>query len=334
MAVLPISILMKPTIPLLFTAIAMGFAAGWLAKPAVPASTAATTPEHARSSTRSESRPTAEVADKQRSSSRTSVKVAGGKAADEMDPEMKKAMEDAERKQKEMVRKKLKKQNDLRIAAMVRELGLNPEQEKSLRAFYDQQLEQIMSVDTEKIVSDPDAIKSLAAAMRGDGLNDYMKDKLDVDQQEALVAMQERQHKNKIEGRAMKTLAKLQQSLDLTKEQENEAYAILSKDAESQLEAQTDEDFVMRGYMETMGMGSMMGDDDLGSMIKFQQAMQDGGDPKDIIKQVKESRQAEVERKVELMSPVLNDGQLKQYRGQLENQSGIFDMMIQGMERE
>lgn len=231
-----------------------------------------------------------------------------------------------------MVRKKMQKQYDLRIAKMVRELGLNPEQEKALRAFYNQQLDKITALDPEQILNDPEGVKDLAASMRGDGVNDFMKDKLSDEQKEALVAMQKRQHKNKVEGRAMKTLAKLQQSLDLTEKQEEDAYAILSKDAEKQVAAQSDEDYIMRSYMETMGMGFDLGDDDLGGIFKVQQASRDGGNPMDIIEQLKKDRKAEVDRKVELMAPVLNEGQLKQYRGQLENQGGIFDMMLQGDE--
>lgn len=321
---------MKPTIPLVLAGIAIGFAGGWLAKPDTTTAENDTIPENARPSTRAESRTKAKVDEKPRSTSRKAITVV--RDGEEVDPEMQKAMDESRKKQQEMVRNRMKKQYDLRIAAMVRELGLNPEQEKALREFYDQQLDKLTSMDPEKLLNDPEGIKDLAASMRGDGLNDFMKDKLTAEQQERLEAMQKRQHKNKIEARAMKTLAKLQQSLDLTEEQEDQAYAILSKDAEKQVEAQTDEDFIMRSYMETMGMGFDMGDDDLGGVFKIQQAAQDGGDPKDIIEQIKKDRQAEIDRKVELMSPVLNEGQLKQYRGQLENQGGIFDMMLQGDE--
>jgi len=322
---------MKTTLPLVLAGIAIGFAGGWLAKPA-PATDEASTGHSVRSAKRTESRASSVTGDQPKSSKRSQVTIIENGEVKEMTPESEQNIKDLEKKQKDMVRKRLEKKYDLEIAAMVRELGLNPEQEKALRSFYAERLEEIVAVDSNSMMSDPELLKDLAATMRGDGLNDYMKDQLTSEQMESLEAMQKRQYQNNIEARAMNKLANLQKSLDLTEEQENQAYAILTKDAEKQLSEQSDADYIMRSYMETMGMGFHVGDDDMGSIFQMQEAAKDGGDPADLIAQIKQNRQAEVDRKVGLMEPVLDDGQLKQYRSQLENQGGFIDMMIQGME--
>ena len=325
---------MKAIIPIIVVATAFGFTAGWFFKPNAQSLEAVSSEESIRSSTRAESSRVSRVENEPRPSVQSSVVVYGTDEDGKMDPEMRRAMEEAQGKQKKMANKRLKEKYDLRIIAIVKELGLNSEQEKALRSFYDKQLEKLSSMDALTMMSDPELLKDLAAAVRGDGLSEFMGDKLTLEQQEGLEEMEQRQKKNKVEGQAMKTLAKLQQNLDLTEEQENEVYGILLKESQDKLDKQTDADVVLRGYMANQGMSGFMGESDFGSVLQTQMASPDGVSGQGMMDQIASNRQKEIDRKVELMAPILNEVQLDQYRGQLKNAGGMFNMMIQAGEEQ
>lgn len=232
-----------------------------------------------------------------------------------------------------MMRNQLKKKFDMRIDSMIAELGLDADQEKALRAYFDKQLDILSSTDPQKMMSDPDSMAKLAAAMRGDDLAEAMSEHLTDEQKEGLEAMQLRKKKNKIDGIAMKDLSKIQQALDLTDEQRDEVYNILIEDAETKLENESDANVVMNGMMSSMGIDMDMGDMDMGAMMQLDPSQNNTpADQSSIIAQMKEQRARQIDAKVERMAPALNETQLRQYRNHLENKGGMFNMMIQGME--
>lgn len=254
-----------------------------------------------------------------------------------MDPETKKAIEESQRRQNEMMRKRYADKFDMRIAAMVKELGFNAAQEKALRSFFDEQLKKIdMSAMTAFTGnSDSDKVKEMAAALRGDGLNEFMKNHLSEDQMEGLEALQERKKNSKVESRALKDLAKLQQTLDLSDDQKDKVYNLLIEDAEKRLASQSDADFLTRSMMSSMGVEMDLGDMDMGSVMNLHAEGDDA--PKDraaLIQKMKDDRQKRIDDKVARLAPVLNETQQQQYRKSLENKGGMFQMMIQGAEAE
>ena len=334
---------MKNTTIIIALCLVIGFAAGWLAKPAKETSsddntqTAAARP--ASRSTSSSSAPSKSSSDphQSRPAQRSGVTVKRISSDDDMDPETKKAIEESQRRQNEMMRKRYADKFDMRIAAMVKELGLNAAQEKALRSFFDEQLKKIdMSAMTAFTGnSDSDKVKEMAAALRGDGLNEFMKNHLSEDQMEGLEALQERKKNSKVESRALKDLAKLQQTLDLSDDQKDKVYNLLIEDAEKRLASQSDADFLTRSMMSSMGVEMDLGDMDMGSVMNLHAEGDDA--PKDraaLIQKMKDDRQKRIDDKVARLAPVLNETQQQQYRKSLENKGGMFQMMIQGAEAE
>ena len=327
---------MKNTILLAIVCIALGFSAGWLAKPDTKSNGGSPSDEPSKRSSTSSKTSTATAKKHQPTArpARTGATAKKVTSMDELDPETKKQIEESQKKQQKMVRDQLKKKFDLKIASMVKELGLDASQEKALRAFFDQQLDLLSSSSPMESMGDPDSMKKMAAAMRGDGLDDYMKEFLSDDQMEGLETFQKRQKKNKIEGKAMKDLSKIQQALDLTDDQRDAVYNVLVEDAEKSIDAQSDANVVMDGMMKTMGLDIDMGDMDVGSLMQMDANQKKGEkiDQVSIIAQMKEDRAKKIDAKVERMAPVLNEAQLDQYRNHLESKGGMFNMMIQGME--
>lgn len=335
---------MKNTLIIALICIALGFAAGWMAKPAPvaessPEDTARPTSRTASTSSPRGSRSSID-SDKPKSARRSGVTVKTMTSDGELDPETKKMIEESQRKQSDMVRKRFKDQFDMRIAAMVKELGLDASQEKALRDFYAAQLEKIDFSEGMSGVGDAEKMKEMAAALRGDGLNDAMKNLLSEDQMAGLEAMQERKKNSKIEARAMKDLAKLQQSLDLTEDQKQKVYDVLMADAEKSIEEQSDADYVTRAMMSSMGVEMDMGDMDMGGIMQLGGGEAGGigengvPDRAAIIKQMKENRKKRIDAKVARLAPVLDETQQQQYRKNLESKGGMFNMMIQGIEAE
>lgn len=325
---------MKNSLIIALVSIGLGFAAGWLIKPETAAPEGTETAARATSRKAKPSSPqSSSDSDKAKPARRSGVTVKTMTSEDDMDPEMKKAIEESQRKQTEMVKKRLSDQYDMKIAAMVKELGLDASQEKALRAFYAEQLEKIDFSEGMAAMGNPDKMKEMAAALRGDGLGDAMKNILSEDQMEGFEAMQERKKNSKIESRAMKDLAKLQQSLDLSEDQKQKVYDVLMEDAEKSLASQSDADYVTRAMMSSMGVEMDLGDMDMGSMMSLHTEGENAPtDRASMIKKIKEDRKKRIDTKVERLNPVLNETQQQQYRKSLENKGGMFNMMLQGVE--
>jgi len=323
---------MKNTLLLALVCIALGFSAGWLAKP----NTATTETTQTNKQSKRSSTTTASSSEKPnpRTRHRSQAEVKTVTSDDELDPETKKRIEEAQERQKKIMSEQLGKKFNLKIATMVKELGLDATQEKALRAFFDKQIDLLSSSNPMENMSDPDSMKMMAAAMRGDGLDDYMKDFLSEEQMEGLDTFQKRQQKNKIEGKALKDLSTIQQVLDLSDDQRDAVYNVLVEDAEKSIANQSDANVVMGGMMKSMGLDMDMGEMDMGSLMALESPQnEEKVDKASIITKMKDDRAKKIDTKVERMASVLDDAQLKQYRNHLESKGAMFNMMIQGIEQ-
>ncbi|BDS07103.1 hypothetical protein NT6N_21430 [Oceaniferula spumae] len=224
-----------------------------------------------------------------------------------------------------------RKQFDARVAKMVDDLSLNASQEKAMRAYYAEQLGKIDMEALNDLEIDSPKMKEMAAAIRGDGLSDHMKAYLTTGQLEGMKAMQERKRTSQIESAALKNLAKLQDTLDLTQEQRDAAYAVLAEDAENKIASRSDADLVAREVMRAQGIRMDMSDRDMSEMFKSHpiHAADTSGDPQSMSLRVNAQRQQKIDRKVQLMSSVLTEAQLTRYRKSLGGDPNSASMTIE-----
>lgn len=222
-----------------------------------------------------------------------------------------------------------------KVAAIAKELGLDETQTAHLQAYYDAQVDILSNANPRTVFTDAEAIPALAASLREEGLGEHMAEVMTEEQQASLLAIQERKKSNEVESKAMTNFAKLQTSLDLTDEQKDKVYTTLLEDSETRSENQSDGDYVMRSYMQSMGMHFDMGDMDMGNVIEIASSAQQGEevDQEQMLADITADRDAQIEAKVERMSSVLDETQLNTYRTQLNNQGSMFTRMIQGMSR-
>ncbi len=302
---------MKTTLSLILLSIVIGFTAGWLIKGQPQNSKLESeSSEMARPSSRvtAASQPLQDDAPRpsKREKREPKVVVYGGDLEKETNPEMKRKLEKMKANHDERVKKRFKDRLDSKITDMVKELNLNAEQAKALRAFYGDYFDDINMSNLGSLMKDKEKMKETAALLRGDGLGEYMEDHLSPDQLESFNAMQERKKENEIESLALKDLAKFQKSLDLNQDQKDAMYDLLIEDAEKKLAERSDQEVVMNAIMPGIG--------DVISQVG--QGLNLGK-----LGQKTEAQQKEIDDQVQRMSTVLNESQLEKYRENLESQS-------------
>jgi len=170
----------------------------------------------------------------------------------------------------------------------------------------------------------------VAAALRGEGVIDFMQDILSEDQMRGLIEFQEKKKVSKIESKALKDFAKLQQSIDLSDEQKDEVYTLLYDDVEKSLNSQSDADFVTQSMMSSMGVDLGMGELDMNSIMSGTDGEEAPRNRADILQRIKESHQNKIDRKVAHLAPVLNETQQQQYRKSLESKGSMLQMLLKG----
>lgn len=254
------------------------------------------------------------------------VRPEDGAGDDEIDPEVRGQMEEAQRQQREVMMRGIRSKFDLRISRIVEELGLDEQQEAELRAYVDGQLEGVDMASMMNMAGPGNAekITELATVLRGDGIAGHLDPHLSDEQREGLEAMQVRQRETAVESRALKELSKIQGSLDLSDEQKDQVYTVLVDDAGAWLDNQSDGDFVAREMMSSMGMEMDFGDMDMGAFAE----MEGPGDRREVMLRMREEVEQRREQKIERMRPILSGIQLERYRRSLESQGGMFNMMI------
>jgi len=329
----------------------LGFAAGWVAKPgnagdgAPGGEMAAAKPERQRAGDAdSDSGKLATKTDRARESSDDGEKAAArtivienGKMVDQDDETIAQVEDMENRMQKAMVDRQRKK-FDARIAKLVADLGLDATQEKQLREFYESKLDEIGG--KMKDGDDPGfaGMKELAGMMRGEGLDAHLERILTAEQQQEYEAMKEKERVTKLDSKALKNMARVNEVVSLQPDQKEAVYDLLYEDAEKDLNSNNDTSAFMSVFTE--GMGIEIDPDALGisGAIEMQMEAADGRevqDPQAMMKAMRESQQNRIDEKVERLSPVLDEQQLDQYRSHLEaKSSGFFGGMMMGVEEE
>lgn len=316
---------MKTTV-LIATCTAIGVAAGWFLKPeneAAPSETATpTVSSRAKSSTNTEK---TTRNDRSVVSSRRN----GQSDSDNTDARATRALSSGKQYQERFMKMLAKRQNakiDARIAKLVAQLNLTPEQEAALRKALEEKNSSSTSGEFSPF--------SMAGQTGDASVDEALKDILTDEQKEEHVDLKERELANKVESRALKQLAKLS-DLDMTQEQKDAVYDILYQQAEKT----TGEASPMHDSISaiTSGLGVDIDPDDLGLGFSvgaemYQSAREGEQDkPQDMSALIKERQQKVIDEKVQALSPVLNDSQLEQYRSSLElKSSGLFGSFLQG----
>lgn len=310
---------MKNTLLLSLVCLGLGFAAGWIAKP-VPASALTINGAPVEAS----SRKGVAHSEKARSASeRDKAKVAeavAGSDRPETDPKTKEAIEKAKNDWTERIGKRQQDKLDARIAKLVAQLGLSPEQEATLRKALEGKAKGLESVFSGDI--DPSNVGEIASLLGGDGVDEALDDLLTPEQKEAYEALKKRELANKVEASALKNLAKLS-FLDLTQEQKDAAYDILYNAAEKDTAEVSPQASIISAV--TDGFGLEIDLDDLGLAEAFTGGGTAAGEtpnPIEMMKRAKETMAKRIDEKVEVLRPVLTETQLEQYRNNLESKSG------------
>ena len=219
-----------------------------------------------------------------------------------------------------------------RIAKLTAELDLTPEQQAKLRQTLEAKLngfESMFSGD-----GDPSQMNELSMLLSGNGTDQVLESLLTPEQKAAHEALKTRELANRVESKALKSLAKLS-FLDLSQQQKDAAYAILYADAETTAETTSPENTMLS--LMTDGMGIDLDFEDLGlsGALEMEESVASGErpDPAEVMARMKESRMQRVNEKVEALRPVLNETQLEAYRKNLESKSeGMLGGMFGGME--
>ncbi|WP_367871242.1 hypothetical protein [Luteolibacter sp. Populi] len=222
-------------------------------------------------------------------------------------------------KMAEVMQEQQDKRNEVRIASLVAKLGLNAQQEAKLRDYFDKQTPNTTvttGVDGKGVMVDRQLPESKGS------LDDLMKDLLSTEQAEDYAKLKEAERNQKIEARALREMASLNEAVEIRPDQRDAVYEILQNEArnetgnESALELV--EGFGLTSHMEIGGVA------EVSKVVAVKAA---GGGPvnhEDAMSRMREEHQARVDAKVNRMNGVLDAAQLAQYRGHLEQGSLMF----------
>ena len=319
---------MKNPLIIAIVCIALGFAAGWIAKPdPTPEPKVASVDSSDKKPTRTITKSPSDnpAPSRERKTTLTSRVYTPGQVGEETNPEAEAAMNNWSK----IMKDKQKAKSDARIAVLVDKLNLTPAQEAQLRAAMEKQLEAMGNIFDPSAGGGAKSPKDIASLLTGDGLDDTLSDILTPEQEGEYDALKKRERDNKIEASALKNLAKLS-FLDMSQEQKDAAYDILYSQAETSVDKKSPGSAMMS--IVTSGMGIELDADDLGvSGIVDAQFSGEAGttEPGDIMARMKESQAKKVDEKIEALRPVLDEKQLEQYRNHLEsNSSGLLGGFI------
>ena len=326
---------MKNTIVLALVCIGLGFAAGWIAKPAtetaaVPDSgsspSAPSNPRTEGISNRSESLPT--ESDRSKTTLNSFI-IGGDDIPDHSDPEAREAAERAKNRFAGRFEKQQQAKLDARIAKLVAELGLTSDQEAQLRTALEGKLEGIGGLLAGG--GDPSKLGEFSKILSGKSVDEALAGILTPGQEAAHEALQKREFENKVEARALKSLASLSY-LDLTQEQKDAAYDILYADAEKTVDNASPESNMMSAVTEGMGIDFNVEELGVGGAVISATTVQGSTDqlsPVETMAKIKEGMAKRVDEKVEALRPVLTESQLEQYRAKLES-GGMLGGFLDG----
>jgi F0F1-type ATP synthase delta subunit len=183
---------------------------------------------------------------------------------------------------------------ETRFSTLSAGLNLSPEQQAKIRATMDESLKKMGG----------DATNSSVQMMKIGSLDNVITSVLSEDQQAALTTIKAKHRQNRIESKALKSLADLTMVLDLNEEQKDAVYGVLSEQVVKQEEVLGASGVArisnMRGTPIEKTADSNIAEAVLASLVS----------PEDLEKRTNE--------RVEAMRSVLNERQLQQYRTYLQ----------------
>jgi hypothetical protein len=318
--------------------LALGFALGWVAKPA------ATDKGGASTSQSSVSNSSADASVKEVPSAPLETKRAERPATP---PKPKDALTDEQRAQakkmqaeaSKMMIRNFRAKFEQHIEKLTAGVDLTPEQTAALTSWLEERMAKLENVDFTK----PDTMKDLDGLMKSlttKALEEQLAPTLSDDQKTSLAEFKDKERKSKADAGALKNLSMMQGVVEFKEGQRDEVYKLLAEDAEARAREEEENPDVSKSFTE--GMGIQMDPYDLG----LQKAMTDAAgmdgskmakDPngqKEMAKQLRTVIDKRIDERVEKLRPVLDDHQLDQYRTELKTKGlGIYGSMLMGMEK-
>lgn len=214
------------------------------------------------------------------------------------------------------------------IAKLVEELGLSPEQQAELEAYFAEQVEAASGMfggDADPMVS-----ARAMAALEGKGMDDLMTELLTPEQQEAWTKREEKRAKQAADSSALKGLARLANAIEIRDGQREALYEHFYQKGLAQAQDQSDEGLLgsIVGGM-TGGLGIEMD----GSFLQTdftaleEEAGENGGEV-NFQELMRAQRERQIENQVNELAPILEEDQLQEYREHLESQGSLLDGVI------
>lgn len=242
---------------------------------------------------------------------------------------MKKAKEQMAKRMTDIQRKKF----EARFTKMVAELNLSPEQQAKIRAQMEARFTRLGELFTSDEESNQaEQWKEAGELMKTDGLEEATTALLSDEQKQQLDAFKTRERQGRIESRALKDLGNVTNVLELSQEQRDQVYQVLTQEAAAREDKQKTAG-MMTAFSEGMG---FQFDDELGVQDLLQEQMEshmDKDKPQgpeamaDMQKTFRETIRKRTEQKVNALRPYLNETQIQQYRDHLDTKAtGLFNM--------
>lgn len=323
---------MKPIIPL--ACLAGGIAIGWFARPLASPAQPATTPVAATT-------PSAPAVDSATAApaDTTSAHASGRPIKTEADADKEKAdakMKESMKKQQELMSKRLtdfqRKKFEDRLTKLAAELNLSPEQQEKIRASMEERFSKmggLFDFNSGTPEERSQRMLDFSAMMKTDGLDEATAGLLSDTQKEQYAGFKGKERQNRIESRTLKDLGNVTNVIELSPEQRDAVYQVLS-DQSAEREQRPSNTAMMNAFTESMG---VQFDDELG----VQDLMQEQADSQmagiktsqaDARKTMRETLQQRVEAKAEALRPHLTDAQFQQYRSHLRTKAyGMMNML-------
>lgn len=263
--------------------------------------------------------------------------VANGEEADPNAEGMRQRFRAGQDRFRKMMEDRQRSKEEAKIKKLIDRLGLTDAQAEKLRARFAKNREELTALMSSG-EGDWTRIKELTKALGDDQLDDALADILTDEQKDAYEEMKERDLANRVEARAYKDLAQIQGVLDLNPDQKDQVYEILHKQAAENVNSNKDANAIVASITE--GFGLNINPEDLGIGVsgaiqgvinRASNGEQPSEDRGEMMQAMQESRQREIDTKVELLAPVLDDGQEETYRNHLESQgAGLLGGLLQG----
>lgn len=217
-------------------------------------------------------------------------------------------------------------------------LGLDESQQGELLDLANAQFDEMEAMAAAVEGGDPgelsDKARRAMAIMSGRALEESMVDLLTPSQREKYQEFENAQTQNRAEAGALRQLATLQEELMLTPEQRNDAYGIIYADQLARAEENSDVSSMIKEFA---GQSGLNVDPALQGMISSiaekglaRLASGEEMDGEGIRELAEGAMTSSVEEQVELLRPVLTEGQLELYRGQLSDRLKNLENLIPG----